>query len=112
MNFMWKQRGVDTSSEDMARAASKAIDEALVEDYASRLDAAATDHAQFDAIYKAVEADKALKSPELIAIARAYAGAARKLTSKKAALDAIRKRFVERVRFEAKNELAAKSRPW
>jgi hypothetical protein len=29
-----------------------------------------------------------------------------------AALDAIRKRFVELVRYEAKNALAAKSRPW
>ena len=32
--------------------------------------------------------------------------------SRAAALEAIRKRFVERVRFDAKNELAAKSRPW
>ena len=49
---------------------------------------------------------------ELIAIAKAYAGSARRITSKKAALDAIRKRFVEKVRFDAKNDLAAKARPW
>lgn len=98
----------------MARApkARAEADAKVVAGYAARLKGVGTDRASFDPLVAEIERDAAVKSGEIIAIAKAYAGASKRITSRTAALDAIRKRFVELIRFDAKNELAAKSRPW
>lgn len=111
MNFMWRHDNAEATDDEMARATST-LNRAAIDSYSLKLEAAKTDRGQFEAAYNELTADKALKSPDLVAIAKAYAGAAKRITSKKAALDAIRKRFVELVRFDAKNGLAARSRPW
>lgn len=115
MNFAWFTRGAPSEDEDMARAQKARagdLDAVLVAAYAGRLKGAKTDRASFDPVVAEIERDARVKSPEIIAIAKSYAGAAKKIGSRAAALEAIRKRFVELVRFDAKNELAAKSRPW
>jgi hypothetical protein len=53
-----------------------------------------------------------LKAPDVIAIAHRYNGGGKKPSSKTMALAAISKRFVEIVRFHAKNKVAEKARPW
>lgn len=113
MNF-WFGRRSDASDGDMARAAAHkdGVDNKLVTRFVGLLAAAKTDKQAFEAALAALNADPRLKSPELVAIAKAYAGSSKRIGSKAAAIDAIRKRFVELVRFEAKNALAAKSRPW
>ncbi|MEW5963972.1 MAG: hypothetical protein AB1749_10470 [Pseudomonadota bacterium] len=98
----------------MARAAAHnhGLDNKLVNRFAGLLAAAKTDSKAFEATLAELSADPRLKAPEIVAIAKAYAGSSKRVTSKAAAMEAIRKRFVELVRFEAKNALAAKSRPW
>jgi len=113
MNIAWFARRAASEDEEMVRSASKAaVDQKLIKAYADRLTAARIDRAAFNAVVADVKGDRSVKSHELIAIAKAYAGASKKIGSKKAALEAIEKRFVELVRFDAKNALASKSRPW
>lgn len=113
MNIAWFARGGACEDDDMARAAKKAVvDTQLVKAYAARLAAARTDRSAFGPVFTEIKGDARLKAADLIAVAKAYAGASKKIGSKTAALDAIEKRFVELVRFDAKNALAAKSRPW
>lgn len=113
MNF-WFGRRPDASDGDMARAAAHkdGLDNKLVTRFAGLLAAAKTDKQAFEAALAELNADARLKTPDFVAVAKAYAGASKRVTSKAAAMEAIRKRFVELVRFEAKNALAAKSRPW
>jgi hypothetical protein len=59
-----------------------------------------------------LESDSTLTSADLIAIASAYNKGGRKPGSKAAALAMLRKRFVEILRFHAKNKVADKVRPW
>lgn len=114
MNLGWFVRGAEGEDQEMARAkkARAEADTRLVASYADRLKGVGTDRAAFDPLVAEIERDGNVKSAEMIAIAKAYAGAAKKITSRTAALDAIRKRFVELIRFDGKNDLAAKTRPW
>lgn len=101
--------------DDMARARSKkadALDERLVADYVERLNASKTDRAAFDVVFNEIKADKQLKAAEIVAIAYRYNKGGSKPSSKTMALAAISKRFVEMVRFHAKNKVAEKVRPW
>jgi len=59
-----------------------------------------------------LEDDSTLTSADLIAVASAYNKGGKKPTSRAAAFALIRKRFVEIVRFHAKNKVAEKVRPW
>jgi len=102
----------EESETDMARAAAKIVDQAKVAALAKILEDADIDRTAFDTAVAILTADKSLRSQELIAIAKTYAGLARRITSKKSALDAIHGRFVDKVRFEKKNAHAASSRPW
>jgi hypothetical protein len=100
---------------DMARArtARKQLpDEQLVATHFDRLVAAGIDRPSFDRAFEALKADKRLKSVDLIAIAHEYGLGGKKPSSKTMALAAISKRFVEIVRFHAKNKVAEKARPW
>lgn len=101
--------------DDMARARSKkdaVVDDGLVAEYVSQLGAAKTDRAAFDAIFSDLKADKRLKAADFVAIAHRYSKGGTKPSSKTMALATISKRFVEIVRFHAKNKVAEKARPW
>jgi hypothetical protein len=98
--------------DDMARARKTKADERKVSAYVSRLTAARADRPVFETILAALEDDSALTSADLIAVASGYNKGGRKPTSRAAALALIRKRFVEIVRFHAKNKVAEKVRPW
>ena len=102
--------GLDT--EEMARASKTKVDEGRVTAYATRLSAAKMDRAAFDAVLRDLEADGALTSAELAAVAHRYNKGGKKPASKAKALDLIRKRFVEIVRTANKNKIAEKARPW
>lgn len=98
--------------DDMAKARKIRADDAKVSAWVSRLAAARADRAVFETILAKLEEDSALTSADLIAIAHAYNKGGKKPTSKANALGLIRKRFVEIVRFHAKNKVAEKVRPW
>jgi hypothetical protein len=97
---------------EMAKARKTKADEAKVAAYVSRLSAARGDRPIFETVLAELESDSALSSVDLIAIASAYNKGGRKPSSKAAALAMMKKRFVEIVRFHAKNKVADKVRPW
>jgi hypothetical protein len=88
------------------------IDHELVANYVEQLSDAKTQRAAFDRIFAEIKTDSRLKAPDIIAIAQRYNGGGKKPSSKTMALAAISKRFVEIVRFHAKNKVAEKVRPW
>jgi hypothetical protein len=96
----------------MARARKTKVDETKVAAYLSRLTAAKADRPTFETVFADLAADAAVTSADLTAIASAYNKGGRKPGSKAAALAMIKKRFVEIVRFHAKNKVAEKARPW
>lgn len=99
--------------DDMARTrANKSGASELVSDFVGRLNAANTDRVAFDVVLAEIKAEKRLKSADVIAIAHAYVKGGTKPSSKTMALASISKRFVEIVRFHAKNKVAEKVRPW
>lgn len=101
--------------DDMARSRAKrvdAVDEQLVAGYVERLNASKTDRPAFDAVFAALKADKQLKAADVVAVAHRYSKGGTKPSSKTMALAVISKRFVEIVRFHAKNKVAEKVRPW
>lgn len=97
---------------DMAKARKTKVDETKVAVYLGRLTAAKADRPMFETVLVDLEGDGTLSSAELIAVASAYNKGGRKPGSKAAALAMIKKRFVEIVRFHAKNKVAEKARPW
>lgn len=76
----------------------------------ARLKAAGTDHAAFEKAFGEVEGNAQTKAAELAEIATIYC--LRKVSSRTAALAAIRKRFVELRRQSNKDKIAEKARPW
>jgi len=101
--------------DDMARARTKkagALDERTIAGYVERLHACKTDRIAFDSIFAELKADKHLRAGDIMTIAQGYNKGGNKPSSKAMALAAISKRFVEIVRFHAKNRVAEKARPW
>jgi hypothetical protein len=101
--------------DDMAKARarkSQVLDEGLIGEYADRLVRAKTDRDGFEYVFAELKADSRLKAAEIVAIAQRYNGGGKKPSSKAMALAAISKRFVEIVRFHAKNKVAERVRPW
>lgn len=76
----------------------------------AQLKAAGTDHAAFEKAFAEVEDNAQIKAAELAEIATTYC--LRKVSSRAAALAAIRKRFVELRRQSNKDKIAEKARPW
>lgn len=104
----------DASSEGMARSKkaagvklSPAASSAL-----ARLKGAVSNRPAFDAVVAEIEAASDLPTEQVIEVAERFAIPSRKPTSRKAAMAAINKRFVELARFREKNERAAKTKPW
>jgi hypothetical protein len=88
------------------------VEGVLVDDYVTRLVRAGELRPAFEVILAEIKSDSRLKAPDVIAIAHRYNGGGKKPSSKTMALAAISKRFVEIVRFHAKNKVAEKARPW
>lgn len=104
-----------TANDEMAKKAStktKPSNDRLVAEFSSRFAKAGTDRPAFDDVLSDLKADDRLASIDIIAIAHQYAGGGKRPTSRDQAYAVISKRFVEIVRFHAKNKVAAKARPW
>lgn len=78
----------------------------------SRLIGATGEKSAFDQVVKEIENATELTSVDMIAIAEKYAVPSKRPTTRKAAIAAIKKRFVELARFAEKNKKAAATRPW
>ena len=98
--------------DEMAKAQKTKADETKVSTYVNRLTAANADRRVFETVLAELEDASAVTSADLIAIAHTYNKGGRKPGSRAAALAMIKKRFVEIVRFHAKNRVAEKVRPW
>jgi|GEM_PF-3272246 hypothetical protein len=97
---------------EMAKSRRTKADEAKVSTYVNRLTAAKADRRVFETILAELEGTSAATAADLIAIAHTYNKGGKKPGSKSAALAMIKKRFVEIVRFYAKNKVAERVRPW
>jgi len=101
--------------DDMAKARARktqVLDEALIGEYVDRLVRVKIDRDAFEYVFAELKADDRLKAPDIVVIAQRYNGGGKKPSSKAMALAAISKRFVEIVRFHAKNKVAERVRPW
>lgn len=106
---------IDYLKEDMAKARAKkpvATNEVLVGSYVDRLVRAKIDRDSFEEVLSELKADPELRAGDIAVIAQRYNGGGKKPTSKTMALAGISKRFVELVRFHAKNKVAERVRPW
>lgn len=110
-NF-WESSSTDSSSESECQLAKRPAQEQVVSQHLDALTAAGRDQHAFDRAIEALRTDATAKTPELIEIAKSYAGRGKKIGSQKVALEIIRKRFIELVRYDAKNKVAKHSRPW
>lgn len=102
----------DETGDEMARQKRTDIDRTRIDEMARKLSAARTDRSSFEATYAELATDKRLSVEEIVAIALAYRNGGGKPTSKRSALEAIRKRFLELVRGQAQIAQASKARPW
>lgn len=99
---------------DMARRATRESrgNPEVVASLLAKLEAAKLDKDEFEVAVASIESDKTLKPADVVAIAERYAVAGVKVTSRKSALEKIRKRFVELRRAAANLKVAEKARPW
>jgi hypothetical protein len=114
MTYSVDLRGQGTEDE-VARTATKkkaAAPAGVVQQYVVRLHSAVGDKAAFDAAVAALLSDNGLSGSDVILIADKFAIPSERIGSRAAAVAAMNKRFVELVRFRAKNAIAAKTRPW
>jgi hypothetical protein len=95
------------SDDDMAKNAQ--FIEVVVAEHMTALKRAGADQRSFNAAVEAMKMDPRFGKAEAVEVAARYVG--RKVASKKAATEAIAKRFVETVRMQAKLVTAAKERP-
>lgn len=102
--------GGRSDEDEMAKSAK--LDQALIDRYVAELVAAEIDREAFDVVLAAIKADRRVKAGELAAIAMGYWGGGRKPATRDAAIASIGRRFADRLRTSARNETAAKVRPW
>ncbi len=88
------------------------LDQATVDRYVALLADAGTNQEEFRKAFGGLKGSKKIGKPEIDAIANAYVGSIDRFKSKKAALEAIEKKFVQRVRFEGKMDIVDKLTPW
>ena len=97
--------------DDMGRQAQP-VNAERVDRYVEKFNAAALDRPDFDEAFTCLKSDKELTAAETILIAQKYRGGGAKAKTKKAALEAIERRFVEKVRTTKNKQEAARARPW
>lgn len=100
--------------DEMARRAARESrgNPEVVAGLLTKLEAAKLDKDEFEAAVASIESDKTLRPADVIAIAERYAVAGVRATSRKSALEKIRKRFIELRRAAANLKVAEKARPW
>ncbi len=96
------------ADDDMAKNVK--FDEAVVARHLANL-GRTNDERNFHAAIEQMKSDPSVGKPEALEIAARYVGRGRKVVSKKAAVEAIVKRFVESSRMRAKLVIAEKERP-
>ena len=82
------------------------------ESYAERLTRAGTDKAAFDDVHAALDKDKCISKEDANSIALAYTLGRHRWPTRKAALEAIRKKFAERLYQESKMRIVERSKVW
>jgi hypothetical protein len=82
------------------------------ESYVKRLLGAGTDKSSFEPVYAELKNDRCILKEDADAIAHDYTKGRKSWPSRKAALDAIRKKFVERAYQESKMRIVEKSKVW
>jgi hypothetical protein len=103
--------------DDMAKARGQTKkkpvpNDKLVDGYVARLVAVGDQRPMFEVVLAEIKADERLTALDIVNIAHRYNQGGKKPSSKATALASISKRFVEIVRFHAKNKIAEKARPW
>ena len=96
---------------DMGRAV-KPLNMQRIEHHLNALMASELNQTDFEAAFAALQGDKSLMAADVIEIARQFRGGGAKPNSKKAAIDGIERRFVEKVRTKKNKREAARTRPW
>ncbi len=104
----------EEDEEAMARAAGPkpVADPKKVGNHVSSLESAGLDRPAFTSAFDAIRDDKSLNVVDVIAIAERYRRGGSRVTSRKAAMASIEKRFLEMVRQQAQKAQAARARPW
>jgi hypothetical protein len=95
---------------DEAMAKNKEANTEIVNQFAERLSASGCDQRNFDAVLCELKSSAAVRKIEAVEIACRYIGSSRKPESKKAAIEVIVKRFVEKARMRSKLVIAEKER--
>ena len=110
MGLLLWGKGLEELEVDMAVAAP--LNTQAVTTFVRELNNAGVDRPAFEQALARLQSAAELRAADVIAIAQSYALPGRRLTSKKAAIEAISKRFVELVRSRNKNQTAARARPY
>ncbi len=84
----------------------------LRKSYITLLEAAGTDKNIFDKTFNALKCDRQIKKNDIDHIAHAYIGGREKWPSKKAALEAIERRFIEIAYHESRMKILSKTKVW
>jgi hypothetical protein len=102
----------DVMAKARGQKKERVVNDKLIDDYAARLIRAGVQRPVFETVLADIKTDNRLTAPDVIKVAHRYNQGGKKPASKTMALAAISKRFVEIVRFHAKNKVAEKARPW
>jgi hypothetical protein len=105
---------IDEEVDDMgSRKAARSEPELdRVVPYVEQLVAVQRDRPAFERVFSDITANKSLAVADVVEIALRYRGGGGRPASRRAALEAISKRFLELVRIKAQITQAAKARPW
>ena len=87
-------------------------DQTTVNRYVTLLNGAETNQEAFGKAFEKLKCDSKIRKREIDAIANAYVGGSNRYKSKKVALESIKKKFVQQVRFEGKMNIVDKLTPW
>ena len=102
----------DVMAKVRGQKSERVVNEKLVDDYVAQLVRAGGQRPVFEPVFAKLKVDDRLAARDVISVAHRYNQGGKKPSSKTKALATISKRFVEIVRFHAKNKVAEKARPW
>jgi len=84
----------------------------LRQSYIERLEAAGTDQDAFNQVFDTLKSDRQIKKDDLDKIAHAYVWGRERWPSKKSALEAIERRFIQSAYNESKMRIVDRTRVW
>ena len=88
------------------------LDTQLIASFLDRLTRAKTDEAEFEVVYAELGESKQVRAEEMNAIAHGYIKGREKWSSRAAAYQAIKKKFIERADRESRTGILSKIRRW